>query len=103
MTADVDSKSDEHAKIAAVANWCRQRFGADFVLFVGKFPTYDPEDATQTAPSSHVALAGENVSRVVDYTFLGDLTLNKSRAAKIALNLLRLHLLRNDKLNESPG
>ncbi len=37
------------------------------------------------------------VSRVVDYTFLGDLTLNKSRAAKIALNLLRLHLLRQEK------
>jgi hypothetical protein len=28
---------------------------------------------------------------------LGDMTLNKSRAAKIALNLLRLHLVRGDE------
>jgi nicotinamide-nucleotide amidase len=102
-TADVGSKTDEHARIGAVANRCRERFGADFLLFVGKFPEYDPEDATATAPSSQVAMTGDNVSRVVDYTFLGDMALNKSRAAKIALNLLRLHLLRNDKLNEPPG
>lgn len=39
-------------------------------------------------------------TRIVDYTFLGDMTLNKSRAAKIALNLLRLHLLRGNNPDE---
>jgi len=67
------------------------------VLFVGEFPAYDPEDASGMAPSSQVALAGEGVLRIVDYTFLGDMTLNKSRAANIALNLLRLHLLRSSQ------
>jgi nicotinamide-nucleotide amidase len=97
LVADIDSKSksDEHARNVAVAKSCRDRFGADFALFVGEFPAYNPEDTTGDAPTSHVALVGEGVSRVVDYTFLGDLTLNKSRAAKIALNLLRLHLLRS--------
>jgi hypothetical protein len=40
-------------------------------------------------------MVGDGVARVVDYTFLGDLMLNKSRATKIALNLLRLHLMRS--------
>jgi nicotinamide-nucleotide amidase len=92
---DSESKSGEHARIVAITKSCRERFGADFALFVGEFPAYDPEDTSREAPKSHVAMVGDGVSRVVDYTFLGDLTLNKSRAAKIALNLLRLHLLRS--------
>jgi hypothetical protein len=40
-------------------------------------------------------LVGPNVSRIVDYTFLGDPTLNRNRAAKIALNLIRLHFVRS--------
>jgi nicotinamide-nucleotide amidase len=97
------SKSEEHAQIAAICNECRENFAADFALFVGQFPKYDPEDASKSAPVSHAALVGKDVSRIVDYTFLGDMTLNKSRAAKIALNLLRLHLLRGDKPDETPA
>jgi nicotinamide-nucleotide amidase len=95
-----ETKSDEHAQIQSVATHCRERFAADFLLFVGEFPQHDPEDATQAVPVSHAAMVGENVSRVVDFTFLGDMTLNKSRAAKIALNLLRLQLLRGNKPDE---
>ncbi len=95
------SKSDEHAQITAMCNECRENFAADFVLFVGQFPKYDREDATKSAPVSHAALVGKDVSRIVDYTFLGDMTLDKSRAAKIALNLLRLHLLRGDRPDET--
>jgi nicotinamide-nucleotide amidase len=95
----LSSKTEEHIQIAALANQCRERFGADFVLYVGGFPKYDPEDATNAAPVSQAAFVGKDVSRVVDYTFLGDLTLNKSRSTKIALNLLRLHLVRG---NNSP-
>lgn len=103
LPPDTFTKSEEHARIAGLANHCRERFEADFVLFVGKFPKYDPEDATGAAPGSNVALVGKNVSRVVDYTFLGDLALNKSRAAKIALNLLRLHLQRDDNRGTGPA
>jgi hypothetical protein len=76
---------------------CRENFAADFALFVGQFLKYERGDATKPAPISHAALVGQDASRIVDYTFLGDMTLNKSRAAKIALNLLRLHLLRGNK------
>jgi len=93
--SEADSnRTDEEGVIAAVASCSRERFAADFALLVGGFPPYNPEDTTALAPKSHVALVGEGLSRVVEYTFLGDITLNKSRAAKIALNLLRLHLLR---------
>jgi nicotinamide-nucleotide amidase len=99
--ADPSSKSAEHTQIAAICNECRENFTADFALFVGQFPKYDREDTTKSAPVSHAALVGKDVSRVVDYTFLGDMTLDKSRAAKIALNLLRLHLLRGSEPDEA--
>jgi nicotinamide-nucleotide amidase len=98
-----ETKRDEHAQVLAVANHCRERFGADFLLFVGQFPQHDLEDATKDAPVSHAAIVGENMSRVVDFTFLGDMTLNKSRAAKIALNLLRLHLSHSEHHGEPRG
>jgi nicotinamide-nucleotide amidase len=83
--------------IAAAAESCRRKFDADFALTIGEFPPYNPEDSTQEAPSSHVALSGSGVDRCVEYTFLGDSQLNKSRATKVALNLLRLHLIRTEK------
>jgi nicotinamide-nucleotide amidase len=86
--------SDKRAAIASALEAGREHWGADFVIFVGAFPHYDPDHVTQSAPMSEVGLAGPNVSRIVDYTFLGDTTLNRSRAAKIALNLLRVHFLR---------
>jgi nicotinamide-nucleotide amidase len=94
------SKSEEHAQITTLCQRCREKFAADFVLFVGPFARYDREDATQAAPVSHAALVGKDVLRIVDFTFLGDKTLDKSRAAKIALNLLRLHFLRGDNPDE---
>ncbi|HEV7999155.1 MAG TPA: molybdopterin-binding protein [Planctomycetaceae bacterium] len=87
--------ADKPTAITAALESSRQRLGADFVIFVGAFPHYNPDDIAQAAPTSEVALVGPNVSRIVDYTFLGDATLNRSRAAKIALNLLRLHFLRS--------
>ena len=89
------SGPDKQAAITAALESSRQRLGADFVIFVGAFPHYNPDDVASAAPTSEVALAGPTVSRIVDYTFLGDATLNRSRAAKIALNLLRLHFLRS--------
>jgi nicotinamide-nucleotide amidase len=81
--------------VEAAQRWRRQ-FAADFCLAVGEFPPYDPEHTQSSAPQAQIGLVGENVSRVVDYTFLGDPVLNTSRAVKVAFNLLRLHLLRGD-------
>jgi hypothetical protein len=87
-------ENEAQARFAANAENLRLRFGADLLVAVGAFPRYDPEDATQSAPKSLIALVGKGVSRVVDYTFLGDVRLNRTRAAKVALNLVRLHLLK---------
>jgi hypothetical protein len=82
---------------------CRENLAADFALFVGQFPKYEREDATKPAPISHAPLVGQDASRIVDFTFLGDKTLDKSLAAKIALHLLRLHLLRGNKPDATPA
>jgi nicotinamide-nucleotide amidase len=87
--------SEKRTAIAALLENARARWGADFVIFVGAFPRYDPDNSSAPAPTSEVALAGANISRIVDYTFLGDPALNRSRAAKVALNLLRVHFLRS--------
>jgi nicotinamide-nucleotide amidase len=92
QSANVDL--EQGARIAELGKACRERFCAGFALIVGEFPPYNAEDAAQNAPQSQIALFGEGVSRIVDYTFLGDPSLNKSRAGKVALNLLRLQLLR---------
>jgi hypothetical protein len=94
--------ADAAAMVARAAENCRQEFVADFGLAIGEFPPYNPEDITQNAPHAHVALAGFNADRILEYTFLGDRTLNKSRAVKIALNLLRLHLLRSGSTRGVP-
>jgi nicotinamide-nucleotide amidase len=94
QTVGSTAGTDKRATIAASLESSRQRWGADFVIFVGAFPHYDPDNPGQPAPMSEVGLLGPNVSRIVDYTFLGDPNLNRNRAAKIALNLIRLHFLR---------
>jgi nicotinamide-nucleotide amidase len=87
--------SDKRTAIAAALEATRERLGADLAIFVGAFPHFDPDNSAEAAPTSEVGLAGSNVLRIVDYTFLGDMALNRSRAAKVALNLLRLHFLRS--------
>jgi nicotinamide-nucleotide amidase len=86
--------ADKQRTIAAALERARERFAADFAIFVGAFPHYDPDNPGDVSPGSEVGLSGPNVSRIVDYTFLGDAALNRSRAAKIALNLLRVHFQR---------
>jgi hypothetical protein len=101
VDAGVDCRDFRIALRGVDHRGCRESFAADFVLFVGPFAKYDREYTNQAAPVSHAALVGQDVARIVDFTFLGDKTLDKSRAAKIALNLLRLHLLRGDKPDEA--
>ena len=89
------TSGDKRATIVAAIESCRERLGADFAVFVGAFPHFDPDNAAEASPTSEVALVGPNVSRVVDYTFLGDAALNRSRAGQNCLNLLRLHFQRS--------
>jgi nicotinamide-nucleotide amidase len=95
QAAGTTMQSDKRATITAVLEQSRQRWGADFAIYVGEFPHFDPDNAAAAAPVSEVGCAGPEMSRIVDYTFLGDQALNRSRAAKVALNLLRLRFLRS--------
>ena len=81
--------------IAAIASECREKFSTDFALAVSDCPRVDPDSLPQTAPVSYVALVGDDFVDVHEHTQIGDPSIAKSRAAKAALNLLRLHLIRS--------
>ncbi|HEX5445845.1 MAG TPA: CinA family nicotinamide mononucleotide deamidase-related protein [Pirellulales bacterium] len=79
------------AAVQAMAQACRERAGADFGLAVGPFPHLDPAAA---APERvHFALATSETVFVRSAPFAGHPAILKPRAAKQALDLLRLHLL----------
>ncbi len=86
--------TESAARAIALANDCRTRFGTDFAVAIGNIPPYDPEKPPEETPGGHVALVGEDLVRTAGFTLLGDPAVNKVRAVKMALNLLRLHLLK---------
>ena len=77
----------------AIAKGCRQRFGTHFALAVTEWPEFAPDDPLAPVPASFVALAGPKHSQVEKVQHFGDPAIAKSRTAKVAMNLLRLHLI----------
>jgi nicotinamide-nucleotide amidase len=77
----------------ALAAACRAKFQTDFALAIPDLPFHDATVPNSQAPSGHVAISGENLAKAGPYTMLGDPAINRIRAVKIALNLLRLQLL----------
>ncbi|MEX0702526.1 MAG: CinA family nicotinamide mononucleotide deamidase-related protein [Planctomycetales bacterium] len=97
----------------AMAEGCRRRFRTDFALAVGGVVTscelrvtseegltppggnsslVTRHSSLPDVPFVHVALAGEGLLETRSHALLQDPTINRSRAAKMALDLLRLHL-----------
>jgi nicotinamide-nucleotide amidase len=74
-----------------MAQACRQRFGTDYALAVAAFPGIASGD--QPPERVHFAIAGPEGVRAESALFAGHPAILKPRAAKQALNLLRLHLL----------
>jgi len=74
----------------AMAEDCRKRFGTHYGLAIGAFPVVDP--ASDPAPF-YFALATANDVTVKSSTLAAHPAIWKARAAKQALNLLRLLLL----------
>jgi len=74
----------------AMAAECRRRFGTHYGLAIGGFPSFDPP--SDPAPF-HFALATADDITVKTSTLAGHPSIWKPRAAKQALNLLRLTLL----------
>lgn len=77
----------------AMAEGCRARFGTNFAIGVTEWPQFDPDDPLAPVPASFVALSGNRVSKVEQVHHLGDPALVAIRTVKVALNLLRLHLI----------
>jgi nicotinamide-nucleotide amidase len=82
------------AAAEAMAAACRQRFASDFALAVGAFPAADP---TSSAPGEvFFALTSARGTKVRSATFAGHSAILRSRAAKQALNLLRLAIVNRE-------
>jgi nicotinamide-nucleotide amidase len=78
--------------LAETAESCRQQFGSDWALAVGPFPASDAHGA---APGDlHLALAAPDATATRSTPFAGHPDLLKHRSVKLALDLLRLTLIR---------
>ncbi len=88
----------EHGAVSApvaeaMALGCRQRFGADLALSTTGIA--GPSGATPTKPVGlvYVGLAWQGGVQSLKYNWIGTRQEIQSRTAKLAFNLLRLHLL----------
>ena len=85
---DISSEAAE-----AMAKGCRQKFGTNFALAVTEWADFKADDPFAAVPASFVALAGPKVLQVEKVQHFGDPEIAKSRTAKTAMNMLRLHLI----------
>jgi nicotinamide-nucleotide amidase len=76
----------------AMAEGCRLRFKTDFGLAVTECPEFDPDHSHSSRPSAFVALVGDGIAECQELKLIGDPAIIKSRAAKMAMNLLRIEL-----------
>jgi nicotinamide-nucleotide amidase len=90
VRADVEpGESLSGSMVEALARGCRQRYQADYALVVGPFPSA----ADSASPEVQFALATADSVTVKLATLGGHPAIVRPRAAKQALNLLRLRLL----------
>jgi nicotinamide-nucleotide amidase len=90
----MDAAGAISAEVAeAMASGCRERLGTHFALSVTEHPHVEPGPQTGDVPTTWIALAGPEILRSDRHILLGDPAIARSRAAKTALNMLRLHLL----------
>lgn len=96
-----DKASTSAEAATEMAEKCRQQFGADFALAITDWPKYEAENPNAPVPIGYVALAGDGVQKTETIRHFGDPAIGKSRTAKAALNLLRLHLLQSRAATEN--
>jgi nicotinamide-nucleotide amidase len=94
-----NESSDPEAMAGEMARAVRERTGADFGLAVGGLPAAAHEANrvnSELDGTLHIALATRDNVRVKGYPLSGHPALVRTRAAKQALNLLRLAMLRTE-------
>jgi nicotinamide-nucleotide amidase len=77
--------------VSALATACRLRLNSDYALAVGDLPIYDPNAAAP--PRFHYAVVTRSGICARSSPYFGSSDILKVRAAKQAINLLRLELL----------
>jgi nicotinamide-nucleotide amidase len=77
--------------VTAMAQAARTKFAADYGLAVGQLPTIDGQ--ADQPPLLHFAIAGPKGTKAKSSPYVGHPDILKTRAAKQALNFLRLILL----------
>ncbi len=85
-----DDLQDRQTRVRAMAKHCRRQWGAMWGLAIGDAPTTSTEG---DVPRIWVALAGPQETETVAFPFTGHPDILVPRAAKQALNYLRLKLL----------
>ena len=85
------ASTDGGPLVAEMARRCRERFGSDLALAVGRYPKFDP-DRPDPEPV-FFALADAGGVHVQSFPFAGHPALLKTLNAKRAVNLVRLALL----------
>jgi len=85
-----DALQDRQLRVRAMAEHCRRQWGATWGLAIGDAPTASSEG---DVPRIWVALAGPHGTEKVAFPFTGHPDILVPRAAKQALNYLRLKLL----------
>jgi nicotinamide-nucleotide amidase len=93
--------SSPESLVSSLAIACRNRLSADYALAVGELPLYDP--AAATPPRFHYAIATPTGVRARSSPYAGPADILKLRAAKQALNLLRLELLAHAASRNTAG
>ena len=86
---------DEAAVVGLMAEAIRQRSNADFGLAVGQLPVESDQ-----MPRVYLGLSGPRGTDVQSRLFAGHPDILLDRAAKQALDLLRLHLISNENENK---
>ncbi len=98
---NVDAETlNTHGPISAetairMATGCRTQLGTDFALAITECQRFEPDDVEADTPSAYIAFATKDSVEVREHTLIGDPAITKSRAAKTALNLLRLFLMQH--------
>ena len=84
---------------AEMAVRCRAMFATDYAIAIGPFPRFEPAGPPGLC---HFAVAAADGVTVKSAPFAAHPEILKTRAAKQALNLLRLHRLRHER-NSDPS
>lgn len=97
VSADTNSSwqnntAEQERIVGAMAQSCREKFGADYGLAVGPLPEVNPQAAEP--PQLYLAVASSQGITVKSFPYAGHPDILKTRGGKQALNLLRLTLLK---------